>query len=745
MERPENTEKLIEENKRLKERVSELESLEDGYIREKDLLLSIFEATSPLTGEDFMRSLTRSLATVLKVRYTLIGEVIDNRRRIRTLALWANGEFAPNLIYELEGTPYDNVVNQTMRYYPYDVQKLFPADATLVEMGVESYLGVPLFDSQGNPRGVLAALHDKPIEDEENAKTLLKFFAVRAGVELERKRTVDALRESEEKYRRIIETANIGVWAIDGNLRTTYVNKVMAGMLGYGVEEMTGRPVFDFMDEEQRKVAEVNMEKRRKGVAEQLDFRFRRKDGTFVWTLLSSAPVFDKEGRFAGVLAMVRDISKRKLADEALMRSEASLANAQRIARIGNWEWDIVNNELHWSDEIYRIFGVAPREFGATHDAFLGYVHPDDREFVRRSVDDALHGRKPYSIDHRIVQPDHTVKFVHEQGETVFDEAGKPLKMYGTAQDVTELKLAEKELLKYRDRLEEIVEDRTAELRNVNLRLEQEINVRKKAEEEIKKLNRELEEKVLQLENINRELEAFDYSLAHDLGAPLRVIDGFSRLLLKHYSGRVDSEGRHFIETIRENTLKMDRFILDLLNLARLGRREIRFSEIDMRELAKSVFEELRQTAKERTIDFRVTELPPAKGERTLLKQVFANLLSNAIKFTGPREIAVIEVGGRAEENEKIYYVKDNGVGFDMAHRDRLFKVFKRLHTEREFEGTGAGLAIVKRIIERHGGKVWAEGRVDEGATFYFAIPEAAGSEKHGSDRKSAKKRTNAA
>ncbi len=240
--------------------------------------------------------------------------------------------------------------------------------------------------------------------------------------------------------------------------------------------------------------------------------------------------------------------------------------------------------------------------------------------------------------------------------------------------------------------------------------------------EERKRAEKELIKRTTQLEAANKELEAFSYSVSHDLRAPLRAIDGFSRVMLEDYTDKFDDEGKRYLKIIRDNTQKMGQLIEDLLTLSRLGRKQMEISEIDMAKLAKEVFDELKAMTPERTVQLDIKTLPPVHGDQSMIRQVFVNLISNAIKFTRPREKAVIEIGGMTEGNENVYYVKDNGVGFDMQYVNKLFGVFQRLHSAEEFEGTGVGLALVQRIIHRHGGRVWAEGKVNEGATFYFTL-----------------------
>lgn len=256
---------------------------------------------------------------------------------------------------------------------------------------------------------------------------------------------------------------------------------------------------------------------------------------------------------------------------------------------------------------------------------------------------------------------------------------------------------------------------------------EKDISARNKTEDEVYELNARLEERVnertAQLEAANKELEAFSYSVSHDLRAPLRAIDGFSKFLVEDYGSKLDSEGNRLLGLVRNNTQKMDKLITDILSLSRISRSEHKLSLVDMTKMVKSMYNEVVSSEEQAKLTFNVGELPLANADATYIKQVWINLISNAVKFSSGRNKPKIKIGGYTEEGNNIYFVEDNGVGFNQEYAHKLFGVFQRLHKADEFEGTGVGLAIVNRIIQRHGGKVWAKGKEGKGATFYFSLP----------------------
>jgi light-regulated signal transduction histidine kinase (bacteriophytochrome) len=245
----------------------------------------------------------------------------------------------------------------------------------------------------------------------------------------------------------------------------------------------------------------------------------------------------------------------------------------------------------------------------------------------------------------------------------------------------------------------------------------------KRAEGEMRESQEKLKAANHDLEIANQELEAFSYSVSHDLRQPLRAIEGYAQIISDEYSDRLDDEAKKLFASIRSNTRKMDHLITDLLALSRVSRSELTFSKINMTDLAKSMFEEIVPIDDYNQFKFSLVALPEAFGDLTLIRQVWSNLISNAIKYTRPKDPRQIEIGSFFENGMNVYYIKDNGVGFDPLYGHKLFGVFQRLHKASDFEGTGVGLAIIRRIINRHGGETWAEGQINHGATFYFSLP----------------------
>ncbi len=976
----------------------------------------------------------------------------------------------------------------------------------------------------------------------------------------ERKQTEDALRESERKTHSLIQKVQTAIVLHDGNGRILAGNPMAQRLLGLSEDQLLGKTLIDpewhFLREDGTvmPVAEYPVSlvlASRQPLRDYVAGICRPDQDETTWALVNAEPEYDDAGEIARVIVSFIDLTGRKRAEEALRDSERRLAESQRLAHVGSWELNLINNVLKWSDEIFRIFEIDPQKFGATYEAFLNAIHPDDREAVNFAYTNSLKTKTPYTIDHRLLFADGQIKYVHEQCETFYD-GDNPIRSIGTVQDITERKLAEEALHRLNRKLlaisncnqvlmravdeptllndicrivcdeagyymawvgyaepdeaktvrpvawagveegylatanitwadtergwgptgtavrtgeiaciqdfttdpkvapwrenalprgyrasialplkdenghtfgalciystesnvftpdeiqlleelagdlafgvttlrirserkrveealreseeryrlvfenspvsiweedlsrvkslfhnlkkegvtdietyfaehpeivrqcadllrivdvnraalalhgaatkeemlaglsntftpesfdtfrhelvclwngetemirdavvqtlsgeprhvtvyfsvcpgyeetlsktlvsliditdrkqaEEALSASEAELRtliqsmtdviivgnsegrylkivdtspsllykppnelvgktlhevfpkdqadfflnyikqaintqkSVNfeysipignqelwfyatispmsndkfLMVTRDITNRKQIEEDIHLLNQELEQRVAdrtaQLKAANRELEAFAYSVSHDLRAPLRHIDGFLKLLQKRTGEVLDERSQHYMDTISDAARQMGQLIDDLLAFSRMGRHELSKTPVDLAALVQEVIVELVPEMKDRTVHWQIASLPTITGDGAMLRLVLTNLIANAIKFTGGRPQAEIEVNYQAGEKETIFFVRDNGVGFDMAYADKLFGVFQRLHHAEEFEGTGIGLASVRRIINRHGGRTWAEGEVDHGATFYFTLPK---------------------
>jgi len=400
--------------------------------------------------------------------------------------------------------------------------------------------------------------------------------------------------------------------------------------------------------------------------------------------LLNARPILHKENQTRMILLAIEDITERKRWEEILRKRDERFRQVAENAVEWIWEVDADGLYTYSSPVVERILGYEPEEIiGKKH--FYDFFAPDMREELKKTVLDIFDRKETFrDFVNQYEHKNGTLVFLETSATTILDNNGNLQGYRGVDKDITE---------------------------------------RIRAEEEIKRLNADLNVRATQLEEANRELESFSYSVSHDLRAPLRAIDGFSRMLLEDYGDKLDDEGRRLLNIIRSSTQKMGELIEDLLALSRVGRKDIEVLDIDMDKLAKAVFDDIKTTMPERELQFILKPLPPAYGDPGMIRQVFVNLLSNAIKFTTPKKAATIEVDGWGNENENIYCVRDNGVGFDVQYTNKLFGTFQRLHSTEEFEGTGIGLAIVQRVIKRHGGRVWAEGKVNEGATFYFTLP----------------------
>jgi PAS domain S-box-containing protein len=379
---------------------------------------------------------------------------------------------------------------------------------------------------------------------------------------------------------------------------------------------------------------------------------------------------------------------ERRAAETRLRESEQFLAEAQRVARIGHYVLDVNAGSWTSSEALDDVFGI-DAAYERSVEGWLGVVHPDDRPaMLAYFTEEVLGESRPFDREYRIARiADGAERWVHGLGQLEFDAKKRPTKMFGVIQDVTERRLAEEEVNRLNVDLERRVEQRTA-----------------------------------QLKSANEELEAFAYSVSHDLRAPLRALDGFSLALLEDYSDVLDETAQDYLGRVRNASQRMGALIDDLLSLSRVTRREMELEDVDLSDLARRVIGRLREAEPKRAVEVTVAAGLHARCDAGLLEVVLENLLNNAWKFTGKVEHAHIEFAADGDGVDAVYYVRDNGAGFDPTYVGKLFAPFQRLHTVSEFPGSGIGLATVQRIIHRHGGRCWADGKPGAGATVSFTL-----------------------
>lgn len=797
----------------------------------------------------------------------------------------------------------------------------------------------PIVTRSGEEREI--EWHDQTLRDERG--NVVSVLAIGQDVTV-RVRMQSIERESQLRLQNIFDgmLAFIGLYTPEGML--IEVNRVPLEAAGVKREDVIGKPFWDaywwsYSPQAQEHVRTV-LRRAAQGETVRDDFQVRVADEQFIIVDGMFSPLRDETGRITQIISSGIDISDRKRIEQALRTSEDRLNEAQRIAQIGSWELDLVSGKLAWSEEIFRLFEIDKTRFGATYEAFLDAIHPEDLEAVNAAYTRSLETRAPYETTHRLRMADGRIKHVIERCELEFDAGGKPLKSVGTVQDITERKLADEALAEshrllkaiidtspvrifWKDRelrflgcnpvfardagkahpddllgkddyqmswkvqaeiyraddrqvmdsgvaklayeepqttpdgqniwlrtskvplrnekneiigvlgiYEDVTEGKLAEqqarrlsnilegslneiyvfdadslnfvlvnqgartnlgytmedlrkLTPMNLKPEYspvsfaalvaplrsgaqrlirfstvhrrkdgsiypveihlqmfsddsppvfvavviDITERKRAEAALNELNSELDhrvkERTAKLEAVNKELETFTYTVSHDLKAPLRGIDGYSRLLLENHSDRLDDEGRDFLANVRRATQHMGQLIEDLLAYSRLERRDMQSGKVDARALIEGVLAQCAVDISARGVTVSVAvPFSSMTADRDGLAMTLRNLLENALKFTGNVPQPKIEIGGRDTGNACILSVRDNGVGFDMKFHDRIFDIFQRLHRSEDYPGTGVGLAIVRKAMQRMGGRAWAESEPGQGATFYLELPK---------------------
>jgi len=402
-----------------------------------------------------------------------------------------------------------------------------------------------------------------------------------------------------------------------------------------------------------------------------------RKDGSRVPVELLASVKFDMDGNPQFYYSFITDITERKQIESALKISEKSLADAQHLAHIGSWVWNINTDEIIWSNELYLIYGVDPNTFIPTMSSFANYMHPDDEEYVNENVEQLLSEGKPHNFDFRIILDNGSTRVLNTLAEVAeYDKNGKPSTILGINQDITDRK-----------------------------------EIELKLNENIKKLAQS-----------NKELEQFAYITSHDLREPLRMITSFLQLLEKRYKDQLDQDANEFIGFAVDGAKRLDAMTNDLLQYSRITSEKREVTSVNFEQVLEHVLTNLKVQIEENNAFITHDPLPILYGDEQLKVQLLQNIISNAIKYRS-QETPKIHISAKKEKNQYLFSIKDNGMGMSSKHLKQIFTIFKRLHTNEEYEGTGIGLAIAQKIVQQQGGQIWAESEPGKGSTFYFTIP----------------------
>jgi PAS domain S-box-containing protein len=559
-----------------------------------------------------------------------------------------------------------------------------------------------------------------------------------------RKRAEIALQKQAEEVYDLYNQAPCGYHSLDAESTFIRINDTELSWLGYTREEVIEKKKFtDFVTAESLLAFQKSFPVlKAEGWINDLEFELIRKDGTILPASLSATAITDAAGNFVmsrstlfdigdrkrienqrkqaeaalqraneqletrvqertAELAQVNaslqtELSERKRAETMLRESEQRLSLAIEGAEMATWDVDMRTGKALWSARHYELLGYKLVPNGeATLEMWRSRVHPDDLDRVMQAAEQAIRERSIYRTEHRIVRADNDKGvWLASFGRALYDEAGQPVRFIGIIFDITDRKRAEQVLQQAKEDLEIKVQERTVELKQLNE----------------------------DLVRSNQELEQFAYVASHDLQEPLRAVTGYTQLLVQDYQDRLDESAHEYTDYIVDGAKRMQQLIQDLLAYSRVGTRDLTFTATDCNAVLKQVLRNLQVTITENNAAIVLSSLPTVTADKSQLTQLFQNLIANAIKFrreTPPQ----VQISAESNDREWLFRVKDNGIGMKSRYLDRIFEIFKRLHTRTEFPGTGIGLAICKKIVDRHSGRIWAESEPGVGTTFYFTIP----------------------
>jgi PAS domain S-box-containing protein len=533
---------------------------------------------------------------------------------------------------------------------------------------------------------------------------------------------------SQQRFRDLLENVEMIAVMLNEDGQITFCNQYLLDISGWQRDEIMGNSWFDVFipqDIKEDLLETVFLKTFQNGEVKAHHINDIVTKAGLRRTISWNNTVFrNHHGQVTGATSLGDDITERNQAVDALRQSERMLANAQRLAQIGSWEWDIASGNIEWTEEVYNIFNLDPQTFSPHIDKINNLFHPGHRQIFSEALDQARSRQESFDFEAIIFWPDGSQRAIISTSEGYWDHHDKLILITGTFQDITDRKTNEQELIQHRHNLEDYVTERTAELAERMQHVEQLNQGMVNLMQDLQVANQRTAETARRLSVVNTELESFAYSVSHDLRAPLRSISGFAQILAERHREELDKQGRQYIDYVVQASIQMGRLIDDLLQYSRLGRRALQVRPLDAAMVLDEVIKDLQEQVHKSQAKIEIPgTLPVIDTNHTLLKQIFMNLIQNALIYTQVDQHPEIEVACQVDSEYAIITVRDNGIGIAEEYFDSIFNMFQRLHHDDEYTGTGIGLALVKKAVTLLKGEIWVESTFEEGSTFWVKLP----------------------
>lgn len=602
------------------------------------------------------------ILTVLRPDYTVKW---CNKEYIKSM-----GNNTGKLCYESQFN-YDRPCKECQAFIPLKTGKPHHWEWTIPNGRTLDIYNFPIKDSDGSP---LILEMDIDITERRKAENALKELNEVLEYRVEERN--EEVRKSKVDLENAQRIGNIGNWRLD--LKTNNLFWSEENYKIFGIQNGTKLDYSKFLEyihPDDREFVDKSYKAALLGKEYEIEHRIIAGKN-LKWIRVKAFLESDEGGNIIAAFGISQDVTSRRLAEDRLKESEARLRLALESGNIGTWEWDIKSDHLSWDERMEKMYGVPPGWFGGKYDDFEALIHEEDVAHFRKALDDSLRFSIPFETIFRVRYGKKKIKYISAKAQLKTDRNGRPILLSGVCFDITNLKEGTENL--------------------------------------ISRLNQELLRS-------NKELESFAYVASHDLQEPLRMITSFTQLLELHYGDKLDTTAKEYIEYATAGAKRMYELINSLLAYSRINKKEIDFKKVDINNVLDTVSKNLALKIREKQVKLTADPLPHVYGDQDQMVHLFQNLISNGIKFS--RENPEIIVSSKISKHCCTFSISDNGIGIDRQYFDKIFQIFQRLHQREKYEGTGIGLAICKRIVERHGGRIWIESQPGNGSTFFFTLP----------------------